>query len=916
MKLELRSRVQLITLLTSLAVFAGESAAQTATGNASPARLAGQVFSASTGDPVPGARVEIEGTNVGTLAGIEGRYQIVGVPVGPVTVRVSMLGHAPKVITGMEAVAGETLRLDITIESQALTMEAISVTVQQERGSMASLLDGQRLASAVVNGISSEQISRSPDGDAASAVRRVSGVTVQDGRSVFVRGLGERYTTSSLNGARIPSPDPEKKTVPLDLFPTGLLQSVSTVKTFTPDRPGDFSGGAVDIRTPEFPTVRTVTFSMSTGYSPDVTGQSILAGPRESGEWFAFGASDREIPSAARDFSGSVTRGEEVNDVVNSFRNVWTVREDEGRLPLSLSSSVSGSTEVGDRRLGYLAGLSYSNSQEVRLEQVRAKYGVGNVERDRYEGEEGTTSVLWGGLANVSLLLGTHSQVHFNNTFSRSADNTARRESGVDENTQSTVRVDRLTYVERSVRSHQLLGQHQLGERNRLDWNLNASFVSRSEPDRSEFVTWLDPATPIWFKDYEGAVRTFGLVDEMGLEGGTSYALDFGSDRVSPNRIKVGANVRRVERDAESVGFRIQPFYWTPDDPRWQSAPEEFFDGRYTGEGDDLLTLATETAGGSYTARDWLVAGFAMTEIDLTDRVRMIAGARVESYQLLLSSENQLGQEFSTKKEYVDLLPSLTTNVALWENHQLRLSAARTLARPEYREVAPITYREVLGGDQVIGNLNLERTLIDNFDARWEWYPNAGEVLSIGVFAKFFDSPIEQRYIGSSGTDILSFANAESATNYGVELDMTRKLGGISPILEPWSLFGNVTLMRSRVAGDEGTADRAMVAQAPWVVNSGIAYAGESGVAANLLYNVVGPRIANARSAGVDTEDVVEQPRHVLDLSLRFPLMGNGSAKADFRNLLDSPYELIQGTVIRERYRTGRSISVGLSWRW
>jgi outer membrane receptor protein involved in Fe transport len=216
----------------------------------------------------------------------------------------------------------------------------------------------------------------------------------------------------------------------------------------------------------------------------------------------------------------------------------------------------------------------------------------------------------------------------------------------------------------------------------------------------------------------------------------------------------------------------------------------------------------------------------------------------------------------------------------------------------------------------VIGNLNLERTLIDNFDARWEWYPTSGEVFSVGVFAKFFDKPIEQRYIGSSGTDVLSFANAESATNYGVEFDLTRQLGWISPILEPWSLFGNVTVMQSRVKGDTGTLDRAMVGQAPWVVNSGIAYSGESGFAGNLLYNVVGPRIANARSSGVDVEDVTEEPRHVLDLSLRFPLMGNGSAKADFKNLLDTPYELIQGTIVREHYRTGRSISVGLSWEW
>lgn len=916
MKLETRLRTVLTILLASLSLLAGELSAQNEIAGTGPARIVGQILNAATGNPIPGARIQIEGGTAATTAGIDGRYNLAGIPAGEVAVRVTMLGHAPKVVTGIVLAQGQVVQINIGIEPQVLALEGLTVTLQQERGSAADLLDMQRLSSAVVSGISSEQISRSPDGDAASAVRRVSGVTVQDGRYVFVRGLGERYTTSSLNGARIPSPDPERKTVPLDLFPTGLLQSVSTVKTFTPDRPGDFSGGAVDIRTPEFPLIRTATFSVSTGYSPDITGQSILQGPTESGEWFAFGASSRRIPDAARDFSGNVTRGDEVNQVVNAFRNVWSVREGEGRLPLSLSSSIAGSTEMGDRRLGYLAGLSYSNSQEVRLDQVRAKYGAGNVERDRYEGSEGTTSVLWGGLANVSLLLGTHSQIHFNNTFSRSADNQARREIGVDENTQSTVRVDRLTYVERSIRSHQLMAQHQLGERNRIDWNLNLSDVSRSEPDRSEFVTWLDPETPIWFKDYEGAVRTFGLVDEIGMEGSSSYAREFGSDRVTPNRIKVGANVRRTMRDAESLGFRIQPFYWTPDDPRWQSVPEEFFDGRYTGSGDDILTLSPETAGGSYSARDWLAAGFAMAEIDLTDRVRLIGGARLESYQLLMNSENQLGQSFSTKKEYIDVLPSLAANVSLSDDHQLRLSAARTLARPEYREIAPVTYREVLGGEQVIGNLDLDRTLIDNFDARWEWYPSSGQVVSVGVFAKYFDKPIEQRYIGTSGTDVLSFENAESATNYGVEFDLTHQLGWVSPLLEPWSVFGNVTLMQSRVKGETGTLDRAMVGQAPWVVNSGIAYSGEGGFAANLLYNVVGPRIANARSSGVDVEDVTEEPRHVLDLSLRLPLVGNGSAKADFRNLLDSPYELIQGTIVREHYRTGRSISVGLSWQW
>jgi outer membrane receptor protein involved in Fe transport len=477
--------------------------------------------------------------------------------------------------------------------------------------------------------------------------------------------------------------------------------------------------------------------------------------------------------------------------------------------------------------------------------------------------------------------------------------------------------VERLTYIERSVRAHQLLGQHQLAPRHRLDWNLNASSVARSEPDRSEFVTWLDPSVPIWFKDYEGAVRTFGSIDETGLEGGVTYGWDVGADPVQPARIRFGATGRRTSRDADSRGFRIQPFYWTPTDERWQAPPEEFFDGRYTSQGDDVLILAPELSGGSYRARDWLGAGFLMVELSATDRIRVITGARVESYHLDLDSENQLGQTFGTKKDDTDVLPSVIANLALRQNHQLRISAARTLARPEYREIAPIIYRQVLGGEQVIGDTGLERTLIDNLDIRWEWYPNPGEVVSLGLFGKRFDAPIEQRYLGHSGTDLLSFRNAESATNFGVELDVSRRMDWIADALRHWSVFGNLTLMRSRVeTGIGGDPERAMVGQAPWVVNSGLSYSGRPGVVATLLYNVVGPRIANARPAGRDVDDVIERPRHLLDLSLRFPMGGAASGKVDLTNLLDAPYELAQGPIIRERHRSGRSFSVGLSWRW
>ena len=911
-----RIRVQALLLALSLAVAPHFSVAAQEVGNVG--RLTGQVLNAESGTPLPGAHISVDDTSRSVMAGVEGRYQIDGLPEGTVTVTVTLLGFAPKIVTGVEIEGDRTMRLDLVLDRQVIAVEGVTVTAQQERGSAVSVLNEQRLARGVVNGLSSERISRSPDGDAAAAVRRVSGVTVQDGKHVFVRGLGERYTTSSLNGARIPSPEPERKTVPLDLFPAGILQSVSTNKTFTPDQPGDFAGGSVDLRTPDFPARPIYSFSMSTGYHPGVTGRSILSAPTEGGEWLALGRDSRTLPSTARDFSGTVTRGPEVNQVVNSFRNAWTVTEESGRLPTSMSGSMGGSTSLRAATVGYLGSLTYSTSDEVKLDQRRARVGTGETEIDRYDGEEGASSVLWGGLANISALLGNHTQLHLSNNFNRSADNQARLEAGTDENTRSHVRVDRLTYVERSVRSHQLSAEHQLTPGHRVDWSLTRSAVSRAEPDRSEFVTWLDPDEPIWFKDFEGAVRSFATVDENSLEGSAEYALSLGNDPFRPHQIRVGFLHRSTDRDAWSDAFRIQPFHWSPNDPRWALPPEQFFDGRFAGPEDDNFILSRELAGGSYDTTDRLHAGFLMLEASPTERIQVVGGARVESYELELNAENQLGQGFSVSKDYLDILPSLSARIRMAETHQLRLAATRTLARPEYREVAPIAYREVLGGEQVIGNVELERTLIHNLDLRWEWYPEPGEVISFAVFGKWFDAPIEQRFLARSGTNTRTFENADSATNHGVELEVDAGLHRLHSGLEPFSLFTNVTVMRSRVrTGREGDADRAMVGQAPYVANAGLTYAAEeNGLSATVLYNVVGKRIVNARASGSQVRNVVERPRNMLDLSIRFPLPGNAAGKLDFKNVLDAPHEVVQGPIVREFHRSGRSLSAGVSWSW
>jgi TonB-dependent receptor len=484
------------------------------------------------------------------------------------------------------------------------------------------------------------------------------------------------------------------------------------------------------------------------------------------------------------------------------------------------------------------------------------------------------------------------------------------------------LQIDRLRFVERRVSSGQLKGEHDLNDRHRIDWGVTASGVSRNEPDRSEIVyaTQTDPATgnalpPSWFSvSNEGAVRTFGELSETSYEASLNYRLSFG-DPARLNAVRFGGVVRDTDRDADNRAYSISTGALGQADR--ELPPEDIFDGRFTGAGDRVFRITPLSQGGSYTARDRTYAGYAMLDIGLTRRIRVIGGARYERSETEVTATPTIGDAISTAPEHSDILPAVSVNIDLGETSALRLSATQTLARPEYRELAGVQYREVLGGDNVLGNPDLRRTLIQNFDARWEWYPSPGEVLSIGVFAKNFDDPIERVYLATSGTRIISFVNAEGAENYGIELEVRKRLDLISESLESFSVFTNATLMQSeiRIAEDRTTgSDRAMVGQAPYVVNAGLTWSGlESGHSATVLYNIVGKRIYSAAEAPLP--EIFEQPRNVLDLSLRFSLTAALSAKLDLKNALDEPYELTQGSVVRESYRSGRVLSLGLSLR-
>lgn len=917
--------------LSMLALMNLSSGAQEPVPATPTGRIVGRIVDAQSGQGIVHVAIQVVGTRLGTVSGVDGRYTIPRVPAGTVTLQARLIGYMPKTITGIMLPADRSVEQNISLEASAAILAAAVVTASNERGSVSEALNSQKTALGIVSAVTVEQISKSPDSDAAQAAQRVSGVTVQRGGNLFVRGLGERYTTTQLNGTRVPSPEPEKRTVPLDLFPSSLLETISTAKTFTPDQQGDFSGAQVEIKTREFPVIRQYSIAVTAGYNAGATGNQVLSAYTAGGERLASVGGKRDLPSLIRSLGNlqriQLTQGDE-NLLISQFRNAWTPGTSTAAPNSSTSFSVGGNDPVLGQRIGYLLSGTFSQSTELRNGLVRAQANRGaqpgsTVEQDRFEGESGSTGVMWGGLANFSTLIAGHSRLMFNNTYSRTADNDARREYGYFENEGFNARIDRQQYVERSMRSTQVAAEHQFGDQQRVDWAVTSSGVTRDEPDRTEFVYVVEPGpdgTDVlrWHNSSNaGAVRTFSALSEDNREGRLNYQLNFGA-LGRQHFVKLGGLYRNTEREADTRAFAITAP--TASNAIRELPPEQLFDGRLTGPADSVLHIIPLAQGGSYVAKDRLSAGYVMAEVGLTDRVRLITGARYESDRLVVDATSTLGEPVQTRNDWSDLLPSAALNVALSEYQNLRLSVSRTLARPEYRELVPIKSRDVLNGDDLEGNPGLERTRIDNLDVRWEWYPTSGEVLSVGFFAKRFDQPIERVYRAAGASSrFVGFVNAESAGNYGVELEARKGLAFMGELFEPLSIFSNLTLMRSEIdlGANQSAATnpkRRMVGQAPYVMNLGIAYASPSGgTSATVLFNRVGDRLEAA--GDLPLPDVVQRPRNVVDFSLRFPVAGAMSGRFDAKNLLDEPFESVQGSVTREYWKSGRTFQFGMIWK-
>jgi TonB-dependent receptor len=955
-------RLLCLILWTWSPVAVSDAGAQQATG-----RITGSVVDEKTGDPMIGATVQVEGLNAGAMVDLEGKYLLRHVPAGSHTLVVSMIGYAQKKITGVAVGTDKTTKIDVTLQEQILETEVIEVTAKSVENTEAALLKARQNALSISDAISAEDISRGGQSDAAGAMSRVTGASVVDGKYVFIRGLGERYSSAQLNGAQLPSADPNRKSVQMDMFSSNLLDNIVTEKTFTPDKPGNFSGGSVNIKTKAFPEAFTMSFSTSTRFNTKNTFKNMLSYQGGGKDFFGVDDGTRAIPDPLKDpevVIPTITSAQRdpaiaqtLDALSKSFNGVMTPTLKNASIGQSYAYSVGTQMPLFDRPLGVLGSLSFSRDVSAYNDGVsgiwkRLSSDAQALSKERLANDvRGTEEALWGGLLNLTYRPEATHEIGVNILYNRSGEKSARLVRGEwpaqipDEGARYETRV--LSFTEREMRSTQFRGKHvfeTLGH-TEVEWTGSLISSKQDEPDLRFFtngfavneengavVDTIPDSYRIQTSNYAAPTRYFRNLDEKNKDVSLHIALPFRQWSGLTSRIKFGGaylykthtfRERRFEIRQDRSRYQNNPdFFFSNENmgilpPEQQTSPRFIRFGNYVRESTDVRS--------NYDGEQKISAGYLMIDLPLFRRLRLIGGTRLEVTRLDVAS---LDSTLSPGKlDNRDWLPSVNLVYQVSGTMNVRGAFSRTLARPTFRELAPYASFEFVGDFIFVGNANLKRTLIENYDFRWEWFTRPGEIYAVSYFYKQFQHPIERVIVTTNGE--IQFQNVDEATVTGVELEWRRKLDALHRWLANFQVGGNLSFIASRVhiapaelalirsldPAHPGT--RELQGQSPYVLNLDGMYDNTgTGTLLSLHYNVFGRRLSEVSTGG--TPDVFEKPVHMLDLTASQRLWKHTTFKLSVKNILDPAivkFHPFNGQeFMRSKYRMGRTVSFGLSY--
>jgi outer membrane receptor protein involved in Fe transport len=913
-----------LALVFALALAAGvPGQAQSPTGS-----VLGYVIDANNGEPIRGAQVKVEGLpDKSTTTDTEGVYRFT-LPVGTYQVSVVSANHLPAKIDSLVIAAGETVdgSLVLVTPDSVTTIEVVA-TIESTTATAEAIIAERKLAPVVSDAISQEDIAASTASDAAGAVQKVTGVSVVEGGYVYVRGLGERYSSTMLNNAMLPTTEPERRVVPLDLFPASLINNVKVLKTYTPDLPGEFAGGLVQLETVEFPTQRIFTAGMSYGFNSRTTfkgGDTYAGGSRD---FLGFGDGTRDLPDLVprdgRVFPGTFSP-EELQAIGRSFEDNWEPVTTDSMRP-SIGYSVAAGNTWG--KLGVVGAVTFTNKPQRQAELQRFLVNTGGgqagILTDYPDYISDSESVRLGAVLNVAYSINPNHKLVFRNTLTRETDKEARTFEGLNGRIDTVIRNERLRWVERSLLATGLEGEHVFtnAKNSLLHWQITYSKTKRDEPDLREIVRTLNPngTTPFLALPQSGT-RFYSYLDDHIYEPQIDWALPFYKGGLS-GKFELGFRGTFRDRDFSARRFRFVPLRLFQLD---LNAPSNELLGP-DNITPTLFQIRENTRGtDQYAASMDVYAGYAMLDLSFAQRWRVIGGVRIEDADIRVETLDPLvpgAMPAISNLANRDPLPGVNVIYAVTPKQNLRFAYSKTISRPDFRELSPFDFVNVLGGFSFAGNPNLLRAKIDNFDVRWEHFFGGSQVLAASYFYKSFKDPIEVTIQPTTGDLRQTYINAAGGKNQGIELEVRRSLAFMTPRLSDFSLQGNVTLVDSQVDIGEDQRDlltslsRPMMGQSRLIYNV-IAEWNKPRWRSNARFyaNYVSRRITDVGAIGLP--DIYQESNVFLDFVYQYSFREDGrwSIRFNAENLTDNRYEWTQADILQRSFRLGRTFSVGTTY--
>ncbi|TPV94651.1 MAG: TonB-dependent receptor [Myxococcales bacterium FL481] len=946
------------------------------------------------GELVIGANVEVTvgGQTYVGKTGADGAYSL-AVPPGLHTVTVRQDGHQAKAYSEVNAPVNETVTLDAELVPTGQDM-VVEVSAERNKEVAGADLEERQSSVATRDIIGRAEMSRSGGGSAARVASRVVGATVVDGRYVFVRGLGHRYGNLLLDGARVPSPEPELRTVPLDMFPSGALSAMDVQKTARPGTPPDFAGGSTQLATRDIPSDLVASFGISTEFNTETSLQPMVTNRGyASSDLFGFGNAPRATPDWFPDDSPV---GRNVPDPDNPRLDLWSPEEVEEqgeamlteteilehrRAPMNVSGkfSLGNGWTVGERgRLGVLVAGGYKNKHQTTEETVRQFGGSqdGTLDEDSpqvdYAGERTVYNVAWNSIGLLRWEINPDHKLRLLALYSRDADDETRDQIGIAPGVAGpdTLKTTRLRYVMRSVALAQLGAEHRLPRASNLtiDYFGAVAQARRDDPAIRSMQFRQSPQTGEFRLDDSSGPSSMSqvyldLVDNS-ANGALNIALPFHGVRGLDSKIQIGGWLETRRREFYARRYTFQIVSGTN-----ASIPsgvgnilnDDTIGGGGIGDLQPLVLNEVTRPSDSYRASQDVYAGHAGLELPLARWFAISGGARIESSDMEVEPFDTYGRPTTLESARLldlDILPSASILISParpveGRTLNVRLSGAKTLARPEFRELAPFSFTDFVGGRNIAGNPNVISSDIWNADARIEWFPGSGEVLAASVFYKQFIDPIER----VAPPAMISFANADSAVNVGGELELRKDLGFMAPkessarkVFKRLTVGANFAYTYSQVrlrppcdlavgggaktddcadVVDKSTSrERPLQGQSPYVANAFVDYDdSDSGFGLRVLYNTFGRRIDTVGALGLP--DIYEEPRHTLDVVLSQRLLQVYTAEfvpprhvvsvqLGASNLLNAQVLHTQGDTKATTYAyyPGLGFSLGIDWRY